>query len=89
MNIHNSLCSDSYTLFSSFFKFTVTMCPPLMDPENGMVNMTGQDVGDTAFYSCNDGFLLVGSMTTVCQSNGMWSSDPPICLRKQIKFVNE
>ena len=45
----------------------------------------GQNVGDIATYMCNDGFYLRGSMTRLCQNNGMWSHEAPMCLRKQTR----
>ena len=47
-----------------------------------MVNVTGTSVGDTATYTCNDGFELVGAMTVTCESDGEWSDDPLLCRRK-------
>ena len=58
-------------------------CPDLSDPANGAVTVNGQSVGDTADYSCNDGFELVGAMTVTCESDGEWSDDPSVCRRKQ------
>ena len=55
------------------------MCPDLTDPANGMVVMAGSSVGDTATYSCNSGFELVGIQTVTCQADGMWSDPPPTC----------
>ena len=63
------------------FLITVVTCPPLIDPENGMVTFS-QNVGDVATYMCNGGFYLNGSMTRLCQSNGMWSDEAPLCIRK-------
>ena len=63
------------------FLIAVVTCPPLIDPENGMVTFS-QNVGDVATYMCNDGFYLNGSMTRLCQSNGMWSDEAPLCIRK-------
>ena len=51
-----------------------------MDPVNGMVMMTGNSVGDTATYSCNDGYSLSGVDMVTCQDNGQWSDPPPICV---------
>ena len=44
-----------------------------------------QNDGDTATYMCDDGFYLKGSMTRICQSNGTWSDEAPMCIRKQTK----
>ena len=60
------------------------MCPDLVDPVNGMVMMTGNSEDDTATYSCDPGFELVGEMTRICQSNSEWSGAPPICRRRFI-----
>ena len=55
------------------------MCPDLTDPANGMVVMAGNSVGNTATYSCNSGFELVGAQTVTCQADGTWSDSPPTC----------
>ena len=33
-------------------------------------------------YSCNVGYGLQGSPTLTCQTNGQWSSTPPVCTSK-------
>ena len=51
-----------------------------MDPVNGMVMMTGNSIGDTATYSCNQGYELVGAEILTCLSIGaQWSDFPPEC----------
>ena len=47
----------------------------------------GQNVGDIATYMCNDSFYLRGSMTRICQNNGMWSDEAPMCLCKQTRIL--
>ena len=54
-------------------------CPALPTIENGAVTETGRNTGDTATYTCNTGYQLVGQPTRTCQANGLWSSSPPIC----------
>ena len=56
------------------------MCPDLVDPVNGMVMVTGNSVGNTATYSCDDGFSLSGVDMVTCQDDGQWSDLPPICV---------
>ena len=58
------------------------MCPDLDDIPNGAVMMTGNSVGDTATYTCDMGFELVGVMMVTCQDDGMWDNPPPECTRK-------
>ncbi len=61
---------------------TVAQCPGLDPPANGNIETTGMDFWDTATYSCDRGFNLVGVNTRTCQANGGWSGTPPFCTGK-------
>ena len=55
------------------------VCNALYDPtNNGGVTTNGTEVGHTASYFCENGYVLIGNDTVTCQSNGTWS-EPPIC----------
>ena len=54
-------------------------CPVLSNPVNGAVSMAGQNIGDTAMYSCNGGFSLVGDVTRTCEAPGVWDGSEPTC----------
>ena len=55
-------------------------CGSLPDPGNGSVNHTaGTTFGQTATYSCNTGYNLVGDSTRTCQASGNWSGSAPTC----------
>ena len=55
-------------------------CPNLSAPAHGSVDyISGVDVGSQAIYSCEQGYSLVGISTRVCQSDGTWSGQPPLC----------
>ena len=59
---------------------TVVDCGSLTDPANGQVNLTaGTTFGQTATYSCNTGYNLVGDSTRACQATGEWSGSTPTC----------
>ena len=59
---------------------TVVDCNALTDPANGQVSTTGGTTfGQTATYSCNTGYNLVGDSTRSCQANGDWSGSDPTC----------
>ena len=63
-----------------YLLFTVVNCGILSNPANGQVNHTaGTTLGQTATYSCNTGYNLVGSSTHTCQSTGLWSGSVPAC----------
>ena len=55
-------------------------CGSLTDPANGQVDLTaGTTFGQTATYSCNTGYNLVGDSTRTCQATGVWSGSAPTC----------
>ena len=54
-------------------------CGTLPNPANGQVNTTGTTFGQTATYSCNTGYNLVGDSTRTCQATGVWSGSAPTC----------
>ena len=53
--------------------------PDLVNPDNGMVMMTGNMQGDISTFICNSGYELVGNETLTCQDDGQWSALPPVC----------
>ena len=55
-------------------------CGNLTDPANGQVTHTsGTTFKQTATYSCNTGYILVGDSTRTCQATGNWSGSAPTC----------
>ena len=59
---------------------TAEDCSTLPDPANGQVNDTaGTTFEQTATYSCNTGYNLVGNSTRMCQATGVWSGSAPTC----------
>ena len=63
-----------------FLLSTVEDCGPLTNPANGQVSHTsGTTFGQTATYSCDAGYNLMGGSTRMCQADGMWSGSEPTC----------
>ena len=63
-----------------FLILTAVDCGNLTHPANGSVNHTaGTTFGQTATYSCNTGYSLVGNSTRTCQASGNWSGSAPTC----------
>ena len=59
---------------------TVVDCGTLTAPDNGQVDLTsGRTFGQTATYSCNAGYNLVGDSSRTCQAAGNWSGSTPTC----------
>ena len=62
------------------FRFvTAVDCGNLTDLANGQVDHTAGTFGQTATYSCNTGYSLVGNRTQTCQAAGNWSGSAPTC----------
>ena len=84
----DKVCNYTFALqFSNYL--SMADCPPLTDPANGVVTVTGQTSGSTATYTCNSGFVLalfevIPSETVVrtCQHGGTWSAFKPLCRGK-------
>ena len=59
---------------------TVVDCGTMTDPTNGQVSHTaGTTFEQTATYSCDTGYILVGDNNRTCQATGVWSGSEPIC----------
>jgi len=58
-------------------------CPELDHPDNGKVEVEGQEVGHTATYTCDFGFVIKdGDIMRTCQDDGTWSGDAPVCTQE-------
>ena len=58
-------------------------CGTLTDPADGQVSHTaGTTFGQTATYSCDTGYNLVGDNNRTCQATGRWSGITPTCQGK-------
>ena len=65
---------------------SAALCADPAGSVNGMVTFIGNSVGDTATYTCNAGFELVGTATTTCTqvdvNSAVFSPEPPVCRRE-------
>ena len=64
---------------TSMHNLADVVCPELMNPDNGQVNLLGMDFGSVASYSCDSGYNLIGSVIRMCTFEGTWSGEDPIC----------
>ena len=67
-------------------------CPSLDNPINGMIDCSLGDDGapsyeDTCSFTCNTGYVLTGSDTRTCQSDGSWSGNSTMCSRGEWFYV--
>ena len=66
-------------MFMSQYLPTVAYCLNYTVFKNGKVSLSGVSTGDTATFTCNDGYELVGDSSLICLSDGTWDSSPPVC----------
>ena len=63
-------------------------CGTLTDPANGQVSYTaGTTFEQTATYSCDTGYNLVGDNNRTCQATGRWSVNTPTCQGKLLTHL--
>ncbi|KAL7042588.1 hypothetical protein ACKWTF_001212 [Chironomus riparius] len=57
-------------------------CPNLDAPENGqlLTSKLQHNFGDLVRFSCNFGYIMSGSSSLVCMSNGKWNATVPECM---------
>lgn len=55
-------------------------CIELTPPDNGEIRFIGKGFGAIARYSCSPGYILIGSVSRTCKSDGVWSGETPVCV---------
>ncbi|XP_072007404.1 CUB and sushi domain-containing protein 3 isoform X6 [Engystomops pustulosus] len=58
----------------------ITSCGELPVPPNGKKIGTQATFGSTAIFTCDTGYMLVGSVVRECLSSGLWSGTETRCL---------
>ena len=67
-------------LYIQSYLLTAVDCGALTHPTNGQVSHTaGTTFGQTATYSCDVGYNLVGDSIRICHATGVWSGSTPTC----------
>ena len=81
MHVHTHCFEFRLNSIKYVFLFsTVVDCGALTDPANGQVSHPdGTTFGQTATYSCNPDYNLVGNSTRTCEATGDWSGSEPTC----------
>lgn len=49
-----------------------------------MVNFNSTVDGSVANHTCNEGYILNGTILRICGESGQWSGDVPQCQRELI-----
>ena len=81
MKMNRCILEPTNLYIYTFFHSTVVDCRTLHTTTNGQVShLNGTTFRQTATYSCNIGYNLVGDSTRRCQADGMWSGSEPTCI---------
>ena len=72
--------------------FLLVPCPSLSKPSNGIINCSlGDDESpsydDKCSFRCNTGYILNGSESRTCQSDGSWSGSISMCKKSEYRLV--
>ena len=54
-------------------------CPLLTAPAHGSFAPCNNFPGHSCHFSCDSGYILTGSSTRTCGSNGVWTGTQPQC----------
>ncbi|KAK7100185.1 sushi, von Willebrand factor type A, EGF and pentraxin domain-containing protein 1-like isoform X2 [Littorina saxatilis] len=74
-------CQKNGTWSESILVCELVKCPDILpnDLYNGAVSGRDFSYSEVIHFSCNEGFRLVGNITTTCLAEGYWSSEIPQC----------
>ena len=62
---------------------SAVLCPPLVNPPNGVVDFSaGRLYRSIAVYACDAGYVLSGNLTRMCLADGTWDRQAPSCERE-------
>ena len=67
--------------------FSVVTCGFLEAPGNGSKNGSSPLAGSVITFSCNDGFILVGSAQRTCTEGGTWDGVETTCIGESIYLL--
>ena len=75
-----------YKIVFTIMSCSTALCPDPAHIVNGMVTFTGNSVGDTATYTCNLDFELIGNASVMCTqvdvNSAAFSPAAPVCTRE-------
>ena len=78
---------DSLMHAHIYLLYIAVDCGTLTNPANGQVTYTaGTLFGQTATYSCDSGYNLVGESVCTCQATGVWSGSVPTCQGTYLRY---
>ena len=80
---NGQVLTEKGNLIPVFYSHAVVDCGSLNSPPNGRVRFEPTmttTFNSRAIYSCDPGYSRSGSSLRICEDNGEWSGNAPICL---------
>ncbi|XP_066954773.1 P-selectin [Macrobrachium rosenbergii] len=74
-----SVCSDDGNWSPEAPECLYSWCPEIEAPIHGEVQLSGRRAGDTATFTCEPGYYMMGTKTISCALGGQWSGKAPSC----------
>jgi len=71
---------------SLYLCFFLSECLPVQPLENGHVRGSGTNVGSRYWFTCNEGFTLIGSSIILCENDGQWNGTLPNCFEGRMNL---
>ena len=78
----SNICQDSDSWQNSFPICREIQCGHVKPPINGKITVEGFKVKQHMYYTCNEGYQIVGDMIRTCLDSGEWSSIEPTCISR-------
>ncbi|XP_070569346.1 uncharacterized protein [Ptychodera flava] len=78
-NTTNITCLDDGTWDDELSECIVVSCGDPGQPENAQAEGDDFAYGDNVTFVCHEGYVLNGTETITCQSDGSWDSEVPVC----------
>ena len=80
----DSLCQAAH--FSHFFTLSciisfsfIVTCPTVDDVDNGDVLIASDGLSTSVLFTCHNNYMLKGSGSLICRSDGSWNDSVPSC----------
>lgn len=77
-----------YPPFSLSVGDTAGSCGDPGIPSHGSREQTDFKIRSKVYFSCSEGYDLIGSSERMCFPNGTWSGTQPFCKRRKIFLLN-
>lgn len=71
-------------MLTLMFAVAVILCDDLTNPNNGTVLVETLHVASFAKFSCDSGYMLLGSEVLSCEDSGNWNATQPTCTGRKV-----